>query len=434
MNPKNPFFYESIEQTDPEVADMLYRESKRQINQIELIASENIVSQAVLDALGSKITNKTVEGYPGRRFHGGAKIVDEVEQLAIDRACELFDASYANVQPHSGSQANLAVFVALLRPGDTVLSMSLAAGGHLSHGANPNLSGKWFNIVAYGVHEESGVINYDEIESLARTHHPKLLIAGGSAYPRIIDFAKIAAIAQEVGAIFLVDMAHIAGLVAGGAHPNPVPYADIVTCTTTKTLRGPRGGIIIARDDDWKKKLNSAVFPGSQGSIHLNVIAAKAVCLGEALQPDFKVYAAQVVRNGRALSATLQDEGFSILSDGTDNHLTLVDVSSADLTGDQAEKVIELAGLTCNKNPMPGDPLNPMKWRGVRLGVSAVTTRGMKEAEMAKIGRLLSKIWTAAKGYEVDERVIGATKEEVTPLCQNYPTYPNREAGNDAIV
>lgn len=424
MNPMNPFFYKSIEQTDPVVADMLHREAKRQINQIELIASENIVSQAVLDALGGKITNKTVEGYPGRRFHGGAKIVDEVEQLAIERACELFDASYANVQPHSGSQANLAVFVTLLQPGDTVLSMSLVAGGHLSHGANPNLSGKWFNIIPYGVHDESGEINYDEMASLARTHHPKLLIAGGSAYPRIIDFAKIAGLAREAGATFLVDMAHIAGLVAGDAHPSPVPHADIVTCTTTKTLRGPRGGIILARDDSWKKKLNSAVFPGSQGSIHLNVIAAKAVCLGEALRPEFANYAAQLVKNGRALSATLQEDGFGILSGGTDNHLMLVDVSSADLTGDQAEKVIELAGLTCNKNPMPGDPLNPMKWRGVRLGVSAVTTRGMKEAEMAQIGQLLSTIWKAAQSYEVGKKIVGATKAEVASLCQNYPTYP----------
>ena len=418
----NPFFYQSIEQSDPAVADILHRETKRQIDQIELIASENIVSQAVLDALGGKITNKTVEGYPGRRFHGGAKIVDEVEQLAIDRACKLFGAAYANVQPHSGSQANLAVFVALLQPGDTVLSMSLSAGGHLSHGANPNLSGKWFNIVPYGVHEESGEIDYDEMANLAQIHQPKLIIAGGSAYPRTIDFARIAEITQAVGATFLVDMAHIAGLVAGGAHPNPVPHADIVTCTTTKTLRGPRGGIILTQDESWNKILNSAVFPGSQGSIHLNVIAAKAVCLGEALQPNFKAYAAQVVKNAQVLSAILQEEGFDILSGGTDNHLMLVDVSAADLTGDQAEKVIELANLTCNKNPMPGDPINPMKWRGVRLGVSAATTRGMKEAEMIQIGRLLSRIWKAAKGYELDEGIIAETKAEVTILCQCHPT------------
>ncbi|MEM7345124.1 MAG: serine hydroxymethyltransferase [Chloroflexota bacterium] len=419
----NSFFLHSIQQTDPAIADILHREAKRQIDQIELIASENIVSQAVMDALGDKITNKTVEGYPGNRFHGGAKIVDEVEQLAIDRACELFGASYANVQPHSGSQANLAVFVSLLQPGDTVLSMSLAAGGHLSHGANPNLSGKWFNIVPYGVHDESGQINYDEMAELARTHRPKLLIAGGSAYPRIIDFPRMAKIAQEVGATFLVDMAHIAGLVAGGAHPNPVPYADIVTCTTTKTLRGPRGGIILTRDGDWQKRLNSAVFPGSQGSIHLNVIAAKAVCLGEAMQPTFKTYAAQVVNNARALSSTLQDEGFTILTGGTDNHLMLVDVSSADLTGDQAEKVIELADLTCNKNPMPGDAISPMKWRGVRLGVAAATTRGLKEAEMVQIGQLLSKVWKAADGYQLDEAVVTATKATTAQLCQTFRTY-----------
>jgi glycine hydroxymethyltransferase len=421
------FFYKSIVQTDPEVADVLHRETQRQINQIELIASENIVSQAVMDALGDKITNKTVEGYPGCRFHGGSKIVDEVEQLAIDRASALFGASYANVQPHSGSQANLAVFVALLQPGDSVLSMSLAAGGHLSHGADPNLSGKWFNVVHYGVQADTGEIDYDEIDYLARTHRPKLLIAGGSAYPRTIDFAQMAEIAHEVGAYFLVDMAHIAGLVAGGVHPNPVPHADIVTCTTTKTLRGPRGGIILTQDDSWKKRLNSAVFPGSQGSIHLNVIAAKAVCLGEALQPDFQSYAVQVVRNGRALSAALEDEGFRIFSGGTDNHLMLVDVGSTGLTGDQAEKVIELADLTCNKNPMPGDPVSPMKWRGVRLGVSAVTTRGMKEAEMTKIGRLLSRIWSSTRGYEVDEDVIVEVKAEVATLCQNFPSYPITE-------
>jgi glycine hydroxymethyltransferase len=305
--------------------------------------------------------------------------------------------------------------------------MSLAAGGHLSHGAEPNLSGKWFNVVHYGVKRDSGEIDYDEIGHLARTHRPKLLIAGGSAYPRTIDFVRMSQIAREVGAIFLVDMAHIAGLVAGGAHPNPLPHADIVTCTTTKTLRGPRGGIILARDDSWKKKLNSAVFPGSQGSIHLNVIAAKAVCLGEALQPNFRSYAAQVVSNGRALASALANEGFGILSGGTDTHLMLVDVGPADLTGDQAEKVIELANLTCNKNPMPGDPANPMKWRGVRLGVSAATTRGMEETEMTQIGRLLSKIWSSANGYEAEKDVIAEAKAEVAALCQRFPSYPSAE-------
>ncbi|MFK7804200.1 MAG: serine hydroxymethyltransferase [Anaerolineae bacterium] len=420
---KQEFFNQTIEQSDPLVADILNREAQRQIDTIELIASENIVSQAVMDALGGHITNKTVEGYPGKRYHGGAKIVDEVEQLAIDRACELFGAAYANVQPHSGSQANLAIFTALLKPGDTVLSMALSAGGHLSHGANPNLSGKWFNIVRYGVHEETGQINYEEMAQLAEEHRPKLLIAGGSAYPRVIDFARMAEIAKSVDATFLVDMAHIAGLVAGGAHPNPVPHADIVTCTVTKTLRGPRGGMILTKDASWRKKLNSAVFPGSQGSIHLNVIAAKAVCLGEALRPEFKTYAAQVVKNGRALAATLQEEGFEILSGGTDNHLMLVDTSSAGLTGDQAEKVIELAGLTCNKNAMPGDAVNPMKWRGVRLGVSAVTTRGMKESEMAECGRLLARIWKAADGYELDAQVAAEAKAAVAKLCQQFPTY-----------
>ncbi len=419
------FFSAPLADTDPLVADILQREAKRQVDQIELIASENIVSQAVMDALGGHITNKTVEGYPGKRFHGGAKIVDEVEQLAIDRACELFGASYANVQPHSGSQANLAVFVALLQPGDTVLSMSLAAGGHLSHGANPNLSGKWFNIVPYGVHADTGQIDYDQMQALALEHQPKLVIAGGSAYPRTLDFERMAAIAKSVDAVFLVDMAHIAGLVAGGAHPNPVPHADIVTCTVTKTLRGPRGGLILARDADrWRKKLNSAVFPGSQGSIHLNVIAAKAVCLGEAMQPEFKTYAAQVVKNARALANTLLDAGFDVVSGGTDNHLMLVDVQAAGITGDQAEKVMELADLTCNKNPLPGDPINPMKWRGVRLGVAAATTRGMKEAELTTIGQLLSQIWMAADGYDVDAETIAATKAAVHQLCERFPTYP----------
>ena len=417
------FFNQSLRLSDPKVADILSREARRQVDQIELIASENIVSQAVLDALGGHITNKTVEGYPGKRYHGGAKVVDEVEQLAIDRACELFGAAYANVQPHSGSQANLAVFTALLQPGDTVLSMSLPAGGHLSHGASPNLSGKWFNIVSYGVHAETGEINYDEMAQLAQIHQPKLLIAGGSAYPRRFDFPRMAAIAKSVGATFLVDMAHIAGLVAGGAHPNPVPHADLVTCTTTKTLRGPRGGIILTRDASWRRKINSAVFPGSQGSIHLNVIAAKAVCLGEALQPDFKQYTAQVVRNARQLAATLQAEGFELLSGGTDNHLMLVGTGAANLTGDQAEKVIELAGLTCNKNALPGDPINPMKWRGVRLGVAAVTTRGMGEAEMVQCGQLLSRIWHGAEGYELAPELIKETQAVVARLCQTFPTY-----------
>ncbi len=418
------FFSDPLTTSDPAVADILQREAQRQVDQIELIASENIVSQGVMDALGGHITNKTVEGYPGKRFHGGAKVVDEVEQLAIDRACELYGAEYANVQPHSGSQANLAVFVSLLKPGDTVLSMSLAAGGHLSHGANPNLSGKWFNIVRYGVHEDTGQIDYDQMAALAQEHRPKLIIAGGSAYPRTIDFERMAAIAKSVDAIFLVDMAHIAGLVAGGAHSNPVPHADIVTSTVTKTLRGPRGGIILTRDKKWRKQLNSAVFPGSQGSIHLNVIAAKAVCLGEALQPEFKTYAAQIVKNARVLAQTLLEAGFGIVSGGTDNHLMLVDVASAGITGDQAEKVIELADLTCNKNPLPGDPVSPMKWRGVRLGVSAATTRGMKEAEMAEIGRILAQIWQAADGYSLDDKTIAESKAAVAALCKRFPTYP----------
>ncbi|MEM9135392.1 MAG: serine hydroxymethyltransferase [Actinomycetota bacterium] len=418
------FFTEPLTAADPMVADILHREAERQVDQIELIASENIVSQAVMDALGGHITNKTVEGYPGNRFHGGAAVVDEVEQLAIDRACELFGAGYANVQPHSGSQANLAVFVSLLEPGDTVLSMSLSAGGHLSHGADPNLSGKWFSIVRYGVDETTGEIDYEQLNDLAERHRPKLIIGGGSAYPRTIDFERIARTARAVGAVFLVDMAHIAGLVAGGAHPNPVPHADIVTSSVTKTLRGPRGGFVLAADAErWRKPLNSAVFPGSQGSIHLNVIAAKAVCFGEALQPGFKAYAAQVAANGRALAASLRRKGFELVAGGTDNHLMLVDLRAAGVTGDQAEKVIEHANLTCNKNPLPGDPASPKRWSGVRLGVSAATTRGLLEDDMVEVGRILSAVWRSADGYDVDPEIISAARAAVSDLCARHPTY-----------
>jgi glycine hydroxymethyltransferase len=381
---------------DPVVATLLERESERQVDQIELIASENIASGAVLEALGSEITNKTVEGYPGRRYHGGAHVVDEVETLAIERAKELFGVGFANVQPHSGSQANQAVFVALLQPGDTILSMALAAGGHLSHGAPPNMSGKWFDAVHYGVDPKTGRIDYEEMARLADRHRPRLIIAGGSAYPRTIDFEPFRRVADRVGAHFLADVAHIAGLVAGGTHPSPIGVADVVSCTTTKTLRGPRGGLVLTDDAPLATRLDSSVFPGTQGSIHLNNIAAKAVCLGEALRPGFRDYARQVVTNARVLGTTLQQRGLLLLTGGTDTHLLLVDVSPAGLSGDQAEKVIEHANLTCNKNALPGDPARPMDWSGVRLGVAAATTRGMGPDEMELVGDLLADMWFAA--------------------------------------
>jgi len=417
-------FTSSMDRIDPIMADVLNREQMRQTSQIELIASENIVSRAVLEALGDTITNKTVEGYPGKRFHAGAKIVDEAENLAIERATRLFGCKFANVQPHSGSQANQAVFVALLKPGDTVLSMDLNAGGHLSHGAPPNMSGKWFNIVHYGVHQESGLLNYKQLEKLAHKHRPKLIIAGGSAYPRVIDFERIRSVADAVDTIFLVDMAHIAGLIAGKAHPSPFPHAHIVSTTTTKTLRGPRGAILLTNDSALARKLRSSVFPGTQGSIHLNVIAAKAVCLGEALQPEFREYANQVVENARTLATILQSRGITVLTGSTDTHLLLADVKSAGLTGDQAEKRLENAGITCNKNAIPGDPAQPSKWTGVRLGTSAGTTRGFKTAEFEIIGQLIADLWHSAN-YSKDEanaKVNGA-KEAVIALCEQFPTY-----------
>ena len=419
----NPFFNTPISQSDPLLADILQREAARQAGQIELIASENIVSQAVRDALGAAITNKTVEGYPGNRYHGGASIVDEAETLAIERAKLLFGCQFANVQPHSGSQANLAVFVTLLQPGDTVLSMALSAGGHLSHGAAPNLSGKWFNVHSYGVRPEDGRLDYDALRRLAHEHRPKLIITGGSAYPRAIDFPTIRQVADEVGALFLVDMAHFAGLVAGKAHPSPFPHAHIVTCTTTKTLRGPRGGVILWNDPELTRRINSAVFPGSQGSIHLNVIAAKAVCLGEAMQPTFQTYARQVVENARTLAATLQERGYPVLTGGTDTHVLLVDLKPKGLTGDVAEKRLEAGFITSNKNSIPGDPVSPKRWTGVRLGTAAGTSRGFGVTEFAQIGELIADVWdSVATG---DEAVISRTQQAVSDLCMRFPTYEN---------
>jgi len=415
-------FLRSAVQADPLIAQALADEQDRQKNQIELIASENIVSRAVLDALGHEMTNKTLEGYPGNRFHGGGRFVDVVEQAAIDRAKELFGCAYANVQPHSGSQANLAVFYLLLAPGDRVLSLDLAAGGHLSHGLRANLSGRWFEAHHYGVDPDSEVIDYDVLEQTAREVKPKLLIAGGSAYPRELDFARMAQIAKAVGAWFHVDMAHIAGLVAGGVHPSPLPQADIVTCTTTKTLRGPRGGLILTNNEDWAKRLQSSVFPGVQGSIHTQVIAAKAICLGEALQPDFKTYAAKVQSNARTLAQTLSNRGIRIVSGGTDTHLALLDLSSKGLTGKRAETVLEKADITANKNAIPNDSPRPPEWVGLRLGTGAVTTRGMGEDEMIVLGGLIADLVEAEAAGQT-EVAVNKAKTEVARLCEAFPIY-----------
>ena len=385
----------SLADTDPAVREALDDEARRQRNQIELIASENLMSRAVREALGHVMGNKTLEGYPGARFHGGGEHVDVVERLAIERAKELFGASYANVQPHSGTQANQAVMVALLKPGDRILSLDLAAGGHLSHGAKANLSGRWFDSHHYGVDRATGLLDYDEIEARAREVRPSLLLAGGSTYPRAIDFERMAGIAQAVEARLLVDMAHIAGLVAAGVHPSPVPHADIVTCTTTKTLRGPRGGIILARSDEFAARLQSAVFPGLQGSMHTNVIAAKAVCLGEALRPEFRVYARHVVENARALAATLQERGVWIVGGGTDTHMVLVDLSPVGLLGWEGESALAKAGITSNNNPIPFDARNPAQWTGLRLGTAAVTTRGFRTAEMTLLGECIAQLLKA---------------------------------------
>ena len=411
-----------VHQRDPLIAQALDNERARQQNQIELIASENIVSRAVLDALGHEMTNKTLEGYPGNRFHGGGQFVDVVEQAAIDRAKELFGCAYANVQPHSGTQANLAVFFLLMKPGEKVLSLDLAAGGHLSHGMKGNLSGRWFEAHNYTVNSQNEVIDYDEMERIAEEVRPKLLITGGSAYPRELDFERMAKIARKVGAYFMVDMAHIAGLVAGGAHPSPFPHADIVTCTTTKTLRGPRGGLILTNNEEWFKKLQAAVFPGVQGSLHSNVLAAKAICLGEALRDDFKTYAHQVKANARVLAETLADRGIRIVSGGTDTHIVLLDLSSKGLNGKQVEDVLARANITSNKNPIPGDSPRPAEWVGMRLGTSAATTRGLKEEEFKILGNTIADLIEAEAAGKADE-VVPAAKAKVAELTASFPVY-----------
>jgi glycine hydroxymethyltransferase len=402
------------------------QERDRQDHQIELIASENMTSPAVLEAQGSVLTNKYAEGYPGRRYYGGCDYVDVVEELAIERAKELFGCAFANVQPHSGASANLAIYMALLRPGDTILGMSLDAGGHLTHGARPNFSGKWFDAIGYGVRRDDHRIDFDQVRGLCREHRPKMIIAGGSAYPRIIDFARFRAIADEVGAWFLVDMAHFAGLVAAGVHPSPFPHAHVVTSTTHKTLRGPRGGLILTDDGDIAKRINSAIFPGLQGGPLMHVIAAKAVSFAEALQPDFKVYGRHVMNNARALGETLIDGGLALVSGGTDTHLVLVDLRPKGLTGRDAEQSLERAGMTCNKNGIPFDPQKPMVTSGIRLGSPAGTTRGFGIAEFQEIGRMIVEVLDGLAARPDDNGATEArVRERVGTLCARFPAYPN---------
>ncbi len=416
-------FADPVTETDSLVAEALADEKSRQQSQIELIASENMVSRAVLDALGHEMTNKTLEGYPGNRFHGGADFADQVENAVIDRARELFCCGYVNAQPHSGTQANQAVFFALLQPGDRILSLDLAAGGHLSHGARPNLSGRWFEAHHYNVDRETGLIDYDAVAKQAVNVKPRLLIAGGSAYPREFDFERMRAIADRVGARFLVDMAHFAGLVAAGVHPSPLQHADIVTCTTTKTMRGPRGGLILAKDEGWRRKLQSAIFPGVQGSLHTQVIAAKAVCLGEALEPEFKQYGQTVRANARTLAETLQSREIRVVSGGTDTHIVLLDLSSRGLTGQQLQDILYRANITCNKNPIPFDSPRPSEWVGVRLGSSAGTTRGFGQAEFERIGHSIADLADAAVDPRRVNDAIAAAKDTVASICRRFTIY-----------
>ena len=419
------FFTQSVEDRDPDLYAALTAELKRQRDEIELIASENIVSRAVMQAQGSVMTNKYAEGYPGRRYYGGCQCVDVAEELAIERACKLFNAGFANVQPHSGAQANQAVFLALLKPGDTFLGMDLASGGHLTHGAPPNQSGKWFNAIQYGVREHDAIVDYDRVAELAKEHNPKLILAGGSAIPRQIDVARFREIADSVGAILMVDMAHFAGLVAGGAHPNPLDHADVVTTTTHKTLRGPRGGMVLTNDEAIAKKINSAVFPGLQGGPLMHVIAAKAVAFGEALRPEFKAYATQVVANAQALADELIKGGLDIVTGGTDTHLMLVDLRPKGVKGNDTEKALGRAHITCNKNGIPFDPEKPMVTSGVRLGTPACTTRGFGEDEFREVGRLITEVvdGLAANGAEDNGAVESAVKEKVKALLDRFPIY-----------
>ena len=418
------FFGSSLSESDPDVMAAIAAELSRQQDHIELIASENIVSKAVLEAVGTVLTNKYAEGYPGKRYYGGCDAVDIAENLAMDRAKTLFDCLFANVQPHAGAQANEGVYLALLKPGDTLMGMSLDAGGHLTHGAPPNISGKWFNAVQYGVRRQDYLIDFDEIESLAKEHRPKLIVAGGSAYPRVIDFQKFRDIADSVGAYLMVDMAHFAGLVAAGLHPSPLPVADVVTSTTHKTLRGPRGGLILSNNNDFVKKLNSAIFPGLQGGPLMHVIAGKAVAFGEALKPEFKVYAQQVIDNAKVLAESLVAGGVDIVTGGTDTHLMLVDLRPKGLKGNAVEKALERAGITCNKNGIPFDTEKPVVTSGVRLGSPAGTTRGFGINEFRYIGKLICEVLDALADTPDDTSgVEGSVRDRAQALCRKFPIY-----------
>ena len=427
FNNNSGFFTDSLAESDAELFASISSELGRQRDEIELIASENIVSAAVMEAQGSALTNKYAEGYPGRRYYGGCQYVDVAENLAIERACKLFKCNFANVQPNSGSQANQGVFTALVHPGDTILGMSLDAGGHLTHGAKPNQSGKWFNAVQYGVRKQDNLIDYDQIEELAKEHNPKLIIAGGSAIPRIIDFAKIRSIADSVGAYVLADVAHFAGLIAAGEYPSPFPHCHVATTTTHKTLRGPRGGMILTNDADLAKKFNSAIFPGIQGGPLMHVIAAKAVAFGEALKPDFKHYIKQVIKNAQALSDELIKGGLDTVTHGTDTHVLLVDLRPKGVKGNATEKALERAHITCNKNGVPFDPEKPAVTSGIRLGSPAGTTRGFNENDFRQIGRWIIEVvdGLANNGEEGNSAVEEKVKSEVATLCSKYPLYPN---------
>ena len=409
---------------DEELLNAMQNELNRQQNSIELIASENFVSQTVLDIQGSVLTNKYAEGYPGKRYYGGCEFVDIAEEIAIERACKLFSCKWANVQPNSGSQANQAVFMALLKPGDTILGMSLASGGHLTHGAKPNQSGKWFNSIQYGVNKDDGLIDYDELEALAMQHNPKLIIAGASAYSRHIDFKRIRSVADKVGAYFLADIAHYSGLIAAGEYPNPIEYAHVATTTTHKTLRGPRGGMILSNNEDLGKLFDKAIFPGIQGGPLMHVIAAKAAAFGEALKPEFKKYIKQIILNAKALSAELENQGVNIVSGGTDSHVILCDLRPIKLTGKISEESLDRAGITCNKNAVPFDEEKPFITSGLRIGTPAVTSRGFKETEMLKIGQLIGKI---LKGLSKDKENISIiedeVKKDVISMCKDFPLY-----------
>jgi glycine hydroxymethyltransferase len=420
---KNTWMSRSLHESDPEIARAIDEEVRRQHEGLELIASENFVSEAVLEAAGSVFTNKYAEGYPGKRYYGGCEFADVVENLARDRAKKLFGAEHANVQPHAGSQANMEAYAAVIQPGDTVLGLNLAHGGHLTHGFHLNFSGKTYRIVAYGVTRETETLDYDDLEKLAEKERPKLIIGGGSAYPRIIDFARMRQIADKVGALFLVDMAHFAGLVAGGAHPSPVPHAHIVTSTTHKTLRGPRAGMILSKQE-FAAAIDKVVFPGMQGGPLMHIIAAKAVCFQEAMQPSFREYASQIVANARVLAETLSGEGFRVISGGTDTHLILMDVFSKGILGSEAEKSLGEAGITVNKNAIPFDTNPPLKPSGIRIGTPALTTRGMKEAEMRQVGRWISEVLH----HRGDSGVLSSVRRQVLGLAEAFPLYPERRA------